>query len=178
MKRLLIPLLVFALACETSELLPTVTPSGVTATIPGVTLSPSPPVETATTVPTDTPSGPTPYPTPTRICIYEGENAPCLDPTIAATPLGQEDWDYFIVQFGQIECVATDSNGLPLPCRIREEPNLNSPSENVRFGTILETTALSHCEVFSWCDPYVVEWYHLMDGRWAAAIDDIWKPVN
>lgn len=175
MKRLLIPLLVFALACETSMLLPTVTPSGVTATIPAVTQSVT---ESPTLSLTDTPSGPTPYPTPTRICIYEGENVPCLEPTVAATPLGQEDWDYFIVQFGQIECVATDNIGRPLPCRVREEPDLNSPSENMKFGTVLETTALYHCEVFSWCDSLIVEWYHLMDGRWAAALDDIWKPIN
>jgi hypothetical protein len=65
-----------------------------------------------------------------------------------------------------------------MACRTRTEPTLVAEFEAMEHGTDLEASALYHCEIFTYCDPIIIEWYYVSANVWAAALDYVWKDIT
>jgi hypothetical protein len=161
---------------EMADLFATFTPTSNTEQ----SLPPSPGL-TDLPPPTSTSLPPPDLLTPTQICP---DPEHCIPPTIVATALAQATWRYIIVEYHLIKCVAVDVDGIPMPCRVRQEPSLRNYREGeplyrlVPSGTTFDSTSVYHCEVFTDCDPDVVEWYRLATGEWAARLDEVWQDIT
>jgi hypothetical protein len=165
--------LIGLLACravDTSTLLATYTPqAGPTAT-PAITVESSPSATAAQIAPT--PAEPA---TPTSICINAQT---CLIPTAEATAEGAAPlYEFIQVVSGKVRCVALSDLGLPIPCRVRQQPTLQSASRLVPYGTEFDVTSIYHCEFYARCDDQIVEWYFTTTHEWAAVLESVWQLI-
>lgn len=175
--KLFLLLLLLLVGCdEIAEQFPTITPTdvGVTA-VPSATEA----LPTETLVPTLEPTiNPEEF-TPTPICV--GGDCPIQ---VYVTPIGFNEWEYKIISYFKIKCVAKSSYGTGMSCNIRKVPRVeNYDSEGnlqvraVDYGTILDASALYHCEMFTYCDPNITDWYYTFSHEWAAAVPDVWEYI-